>query len=286
MSSNIPSDKIETVQETVELINNYEIIAAADLNKVSSSMLQDIRKKLRDRHNFRVVKNTLMRISMEEAGKEGTEGFIDTISGPNVFLFTDGNPFKIVMELDANKVEVFAKPGDIATKDITLSAGNTGLSPGPLIGKFGALSVRTRIEAGNIWVTQDTTVCKKGEEINEDLADLLQRMDIKVSEMGLKIKAVYENGEILLGEDLDLDLDQYRTQLEQVVGGAFKVAIEAAYVTPQTLPSILAKAVTQVSSVAVESEWPTSQTIELLIAKANGQARSLASKVGEKMAEA
>ncbi len=285
MSSNIPSDKIETVQETVELINNYEIIAAADLNKVSSSMLQDIRKKLRDRHNFRVVKNTLMRISMEEAGKEGTDSFIDTISGPNVFLFTDGNPFKIVMELDANKVEVFAKPGDIATKDITLSAGNTGLSPGPLIGKFGALNVRTRIEAGNIWVTQDTTVCKKGEEINEDLADLLQRMDIKVSEMGLKIKAVYENGEILLGEDLDLDLDQYRTQLEQAVGGAFKVAIEAAYVTPQTLPSILMKAVTQARSVAVESEWPTSQTIELLIAKANGQARSLASKVGEKMAE-
>jgi large subunit ribosomal protein L10 len=286
MSSNIPSDKIETVQETVELINNYEIIAAADLNKVSSSMLQDIRKKLRDRHNFRVVKNTLMRISMEDAGKEGTQDFIDTISGPNIFLFTNGNPFKIVMELDANKVEVFAKPGDIATKDITLSAGNTGLSPGPLIGKFGALSVRTRIEAGNIWVTQDTTVCKKGEEINEDLADLLQRMDIKVSEMGLKIKAVYENGEILLGEDLDLDLDQYRTQLEQAVGGAFKVAIEAAYVTPQTLPSILAKAVTQARSVAVESEWPTSQTIELLIAKANGQARSLASKVGEKMAEA
>ncbi|MBD3173505.1 50S ribosomal protein L10 [Candidatus Bathyarchaeota archaeon] len=286
MSSNIPSDKIETVQETVELINNYEIIAAADLNKVSSSMLQDIRKKLRDRHNFRVVKNTLMRISMEEAGKEGTEGFIDTISGPNVFLFTDGNPFKIVMELDANKVEVFAKPGDIATKDITLSAGNTGLSPGPLIGKFGALSVRTRIEAGNIWVAQDTTVCKKGEEINEDLADLLQRMDIKVSEMGLKIKAVYENGEILLGEDLDLDLDQYRTQLEQVIGGAFKVALEAAYVTPQTLPSILAKAVTKARSVAVESEWPTSQTIDLLISKANGQARSLASKVGEKMAEA
>jgi large subunit ribosomal protein L10 len=284
--SSIPSDKIETVQETVELINNYEIIAAADLNKVSSSMLQDIRKKLRDRHNFRVVKNTLMRISMEEAGKEGTDSFIDTINGPNVFLFTDGNPFKIVMELDANKVEVFAKPGDIATKDITLSAGNTGLSPGPLIGKFGALKVRTRIEAGNIWVAQDTTVCKKGEEINEDLADLLQRMDIKVSELGLKIKAVYENGEILLGEDLDLDLDQYKTQLEQAIGGAFKVAVEAAYMAPQTLPSILAKAVTQARSVAVESEWPTSQTIELLIAKANGQARSLASKVGEKMAEA
>ena len=109
MSSHIPSEKYETVQETVELINQYEIIAAADLNKVSSAMLQDMRKQLRGRHKFKVIKNTLMRISMEEAGKEGTQDFIDTVTGPNVFLFTNGNPFKIAMELDANKVKVFAK---------------------------------------------------------------------------------------------------------------------------------------------------------------------------------
>jgi large subunit ribosomal protein L10 len=286
MSSHIPSEKYETVHETVELINQYEIIAAADLNKVSSAMLQDMRKQLRGRHKFKVIKNTLMRISMEEAGKEGTQEFIDTVSGPNVFLFTNGNPFKIAMELDANKVKVFAKPGDIAMNDIVMSAGNTGLSPGPLIGKFGVLGVRTRIESGNIWVAQDTTVCKKGEAISEDLADLLQRMNVRAAEMGLSIKAVYEKGDVLLGENLVLDLDEYRTQLEQAVGGAFKVAVEAAYVTPETLPSIIAKAVQQARSIAVEAEWPTAQTIELLIAKADAQAKGLASKVGKKMAEA
>lgn len=286
MSSHIPSEKYETVHETVELINQYEIIAAADLNKVSSAMLQDMRKQLRGRHKFKVVKNTLMRISMEEAGKEGTHEFIDTVSGPNVFLFTNGNPFRIAMELDANKVKVFAKAGDIAMNDIIMSAGNTGLSPGPLIGKFGVLGVRTRIESGNIWVVQDTTVCKKGEAINEDLADLLQRIGVRAAEMGLSIKAVYEKGNVILGEDLILDLDSYRTQLEQAVGGAFKVAVEAAYVTPETLPSILVKAVQQARAVAMEAEWATPQTIEILIAKANAQAMGLASKVGKKMAEA
>ncbi len=68
-------------------------------------------------------------------------------------------------------------------------------------------------------------------------------MDVRASEMGLSIKAVYEKGEVLLGEELILDLDAYRTQLAQAVGGAYKVAIEAAYVTPETLPSIIAKAV-------------------------------------------
>jgi large subunit ribosomal protein L10 len=286
MSSHIPPEKTETVHETVELIKNYEIIAAADLNKVSSAMLQDMRKQLRGRHKFKVVKNTLMRISMEEAGKEGTHEFIDTVSGPNVFLFTNGNPFRIAMELDANKVKVFAKTGDIAMNDILISAGNTGLSPGPLIGKFGALSVRTRIESGNIWVAQDTTVCRRGEAINEDLADLLQRLGIRAAEMGLSIKAVYEKGDVLLGDELILDLDDYRSRLDQAIGGAFKVAVEAAYITPETLPSIISKAVQQARSVAVEAEWPSAQTIEFLIAKANAEARSLASVVGKKMAEA
>jgi large subunit ribosomal protein L10 len=286
MSSNIPSEKKQAVQETVELINQYQIIAAADLTKVSSTMLQDMRKQLRGNHLFRVVKNTLMRISMEQAGKAGTQEFMESVSGPNVFLFTNGNPFKVAMELDANKVKVFAKSDDIAMDNIVLKAGNTGLSPGPLIGKFGVLSVRTRIESGNIWVVQDTTVRKKGEEIGDDLADLLSRMGIRASEMGLSIKAVWENGEVIPGESLILDLDEYRSKLEQAIGGAFKVAIEAAYATPETAPILLAKAVQEAIAVAVEAEWPTEKTIELLIAKASAEAKSLASQVGKKMAEA
>jgi large subunit ribosomal protein L10 len=286
MSSNIPSEKKQAVQEAVELINQYQIIAAADLTKVSSSMLQDMRKQLRGNHLFRVVKNTLMHIGMDQAGKEGSQEFIDSISGPNVFLFTNGNPFKVAMELDANKVKVFAKADDIAMDEIVLKAGNTGLSPGPLIGKFGMLSVRTRIEAGNIWVVQDTVVRKKGEVIGDDLADLLTRMGIRASEMGLSIKAVWENGEVIPGESLILDLDEYRSKLEQAIGGAFKVAIEVAYATPETTPVLLAKATQEAIAVAVEAEWPSEETIELLIAKASAEAKSLASQVGKKMAEA
>lgn len=285
MSSHIPSEKTETVQETVELLKEYDIIAAADLNKVTSAMLQDMRRQLRGRLRFKVLKNTLMRISMEQAGKEGHDAFMEQVAGPNVFMFTNGNPFKVAMELDANRVRVFAKAGDIALDNIVLSAGNTGLSPGPLIGKFAVLGVRTRIEGGNIWVVQDTTVCRVGEPINEDLVDLLQRMGVRASEMGLRVKAVYERGGIIPGDALILDLNDYRSRLEQAIGGAFKVAVEAAYFTPATVPTILAKAFQQARSVALEAEWATRDTVELLITKANSQARSLASMVGKKMAE-
>ena len=280
----VSPEKIEAVNNTVELLNKYDVIAAADLNKVSSSMLQDMRRQLRGTLDVKVVKNTLMRISMDKAGKTDSESFMDAVAGPNVFLFTNGNPFRLAMDLEANKVKVFAKTGDIALTDIVISAGNTGLSPGPLIGKFGVLKVRTRIESGNIWVVSDTTVTKLGEPITDDLADLLQRMGIRAAEMGLSIKAVYERGELIPGPSLILDMDEYRARLDQAIGSAFQLAVQTAYVTPQTVTTILNKAATEARAVAIEAGYASKETVEDLIAKANSQARTLASKVGHVMA--
>ena len=280
----VSPEKTEAVNSTVELLKKYDVIAAADLNKVSSSMLQDMRRQLRGTLDVKVVKNTLMRISMNQAGKTDSDSFMEAVAGPNVFLFTNGNPFRLAMDLEANKVKVFAKPGDLALTDIVISAGNTGLSPGPLIGKFGVLKVRTRIESGNIWVVSDTTVTKLGEPITDDLADLLQRMGIRAAEMGLSIKAVYERGELIPGPSLILDMDEYRARLDQAIGSAFQLAVQTAYVTPQTVTTILNKAATEARAVAIEAGYASKETVEDLIAKANSQARTLASKVGHVMA--
>lgn len=281
----VSDEKSETIENTLKLLNKYEIIAAADLYKVSSGMLQDIRRQLRDRMTIKCVKNTLMQISLHKAKKRNSEEFMNAIIGPNVFLFTNGNPFKIAMELDANKVKVFAKPGDIALDEITISAGNTGLSPGPLIGKFGALGIRTRIESGNIWVTRDVVAAKKGDIITDDLADLLQRMGIRAAEMGLRIKAVYEKGEIIPGEALLLDLNEYQTNISTAIINAYLVAVQLPYFTPETTPIILIKALQEAKSVAVEAGYINKETVEIIISKVNAQARSLASKVGAILAQ-
>ena len=195
--SQVSEEKIALVDSTVKLLDEYKLIGAADLTKVGSGMLQDLRKQLRDQVAIRGIKNTLMRISMEKAGLEGTEDFLDQIKGQNIYIFSNGNPFRLAMTLHKNKVRVFAKPGDLALEDIVIPSGNTGLSPGPILSKFGGLSIRTRIEAGNIWVVNDTEVVKAGDEISDDLADLLTRLGVRASEMGLEIKAVYEDGVVI-----------------------------------------------------------------------------------------
>lgn len=277
--SQVSEQKIETVASTVDLLKRYEVIAAADLNKVTSGMLQDTRKSLRGQLEVKCVKNTLMRISMEKAEKRGTVEFMKTVAGPNVFLFTNGNPFKLAMTLEKNKVKVFAKAGDKALTDLVISAGNSGLSPGPLIGKFGVLGVKTRIESGNIWVAQDTVVARKGDVITADLADLLMRLGVRAAEMGLSIKAAYERGVIIQGSDLLLDIPGYRDRLAQAYSTAFQVALKAAYITPRTTPTLLSMAAQNAIRVAVEAGYVTKETAAELIARANAQAQSLKAKV-------
>jgi large subunit ribosomal protein L10 len=120
--SQVSDQKTAVVEKTVDLLKKYEVIAAADLYKVQSGMLMDLRKSLRGQLEIKTVKNTLMRISMEKAEKPLTKEFMKAVEGQNMFLFTNGNPFKLAMNLEKSKVESFAKAGDKALKELTIPA--------------------------------------------------------------------------------------------------------------------------------------------------------------------
>jgi len=283
--SQVSVEKEALVDSTMKLLDEYKLIGAADLTKVGSGMLQDLRKQLRGQVTIRGIKNTLMRIAMEKAGLEGTQDFLEKIKGQNIYIFSNGNPFRLAMTLHKNKVRVFAKTGDTALGDLTIPSGNTGLSPGPIISKFGALGIRTRIEAGNIWVVVDTEVAKAGEEISADLADLLTRLGIRASEMGLEIKAVYEDGVVISKEELLLDMDVYSERLARAFSEAYQVALKLVYVTPATIMPLLSIAAQNARQVALESAWMTSETATELVARANAQAVNLAKAVGRAQAK-
>ena len=282
--SQVSEEKIALVESTAKLLGEYKLIGAADLTKVGSGMLQDLRKQLRGQVTIKGIKNTLMRISMEKVGLEGTEDFLANIKGQNIYIFSNGNPFSLAMTLHRNKVRVFAKAGDTALEDLIVPAGNTGLSPGPIISKFGDLAIRTRIEAGNIWVVNDTKVAKTGDEISEDLSDLLVRLGVRAAEMGLEIKAVYDNGSVIPRDELILDIGVYSERLLRAFNGAYQISLKAAYVTPLTIMPLISLVASNVMKLALESVWVTTETAAEFVARANAQAVVLAKAVGKAQA--
>jgi len=273
--------KKEAIVQLQVLLEKYPVIAAADLTKVRSSQIHELRKRLRDRVAMVVTKNNLLRKSVELLGSnQGRVGeFVKDLQGSNILLFTDVNPYSLIILLEKSKVRVPAKGGDIATGEIMVPAGNTGLPPGPVISEFGEIKVQTRIEGGSIWVARDSVVARRGDLITPKMASVFSKLGLKPMEAGLTLSTAYDNGTILRSEDLVLDIGAYRKDIFQAVGNAFSLSIEAGYVTPENASRILGKGMKEAVAIAVEAGFLESGTIEPVLRRAMMNANVLNRKI-------
>lgn len=280
--------KKEIYDDVTELLKKYSVVAVADLQKVRSSQIQEIRKRLRGKAELIVAKNTILRIASEKiaAEKKGIDKFADALTGSKVLIFTQMNPFELIIFLNKNKVRVQAKGGDVATSDIMIPAGNTGLQPGPVISEFNEAKVQTRIDGGSIFIAKDSVVVEKGEVIPVKTASLLSKLGMKPMEAGLSLSYAYDNGSVLGPNELAFDLDQMKADFSSAARLAFGVAVEANIMLPETAPMIISKAYRQAVAVSVESGFFTKQTANLIIQKAYANMNALSSAIAAVQPEA
>mgnify|MGYP000055859858 CR=1 FL=1 len=273
--------KQEKVEEVADLLKKYKVLAIADLHKVRTYQLQELKKKLRNKAYLCVVKNTLVKRAIEKCkDKTGIEKLLEHLKGSNIFLFTNLNPFKLSLLLDKSRILMVARAGDVASRDIVVPAGNTGIAPGPIISQLNAVGIPTRIEAGSVWVSRDTLVAKKGEVLDLRLASALAKLGIKATEVGLSLKVVYEDGMIITQEDLSIDLDEIIKSIEEAHLAAFNLSIEAAYPTIDNVEFLLSRAYREAYSLALNAPIITPETIPELLRKAEREMLSLNLRIG------
>ncbi len=273
-------EKAAEVTEIVRLLEQYRVIGVASLQKVRASQLQELKKKLQRDAYVRVIKNTLMKRAIENVEeKRELKKLEKYLTGPNVFLFTNMNPFKLALLLEKSKVRLIAKAGDVASFDVIVPAGNTGLPPGPIISQLNAVGLPTRIESGSVWITKDTLVARKGEVISEKLASVLSKLGIKAVEAGLTLKVIYDDGLLIEGEQLTLDINETKKQFEIAQTEAFKLSIGIAYPTKENIQVLLQIAHTEAYALSIGAAIPTKETIKDLIRKAYLEMLSLSIRI-------
>lgn len=272
--------KQEVIEQIEGNLSTYKMVAAANLRQVRSSQIHEVRKKLRGKVQFLVAKNTLVKRAAEGSKKENIGRFTEKLLGSRILLFSDIAPHSLVLLLNKNKVRVPAKAGDVATGEILIPAGNTGLPPGPVISEFGEAKVPTKIESGSIWVSKDTVVSRKGDAISPKLASVLSKLGIKPMELGLSLTAAYEQGVVYAEEDLKVDLDEYRKNLRQAASQGFNVAVNTGYVLPETAPQILGKVYREALSLAINTAYPAEEALPQIIRTAYIQMLGLTAKAG------
>ena len=278
-SQQVLDEKSTEVEAIKDILKEHKSVGIASLKKVRASQLQELKKSMAGKVYLRVLKNTLMKIAIEEMNQADLKKLEEYLDGSNVYFFTDLNPFKLALLLERGKVKTTAKSGDTAATDVIVPAGNTGQPPGPIISQLNGVGLPTRIESGSVWVSKDTLVVRKGEVINEQLAGVLSKLGIKAVELGISMRAVYDNGLIIDGEQLKVDIDATRKSVIQENQEAFALAMSIGYTSKDTIKPLLQMAHQKAVALAVSAAIPTKDTIGELIRKANAQMTSLSGAV-------
>jgi large subunit ribosomal protein L10 len=278
-SQQVLEEKSGQVEEIKEILTAYKSIGIASLQKVRAAQLQELKKNLTGKVCMRVLKNTLLKIALENMETAELKKLEDYLEGSNLFLFTDLNPFKLALLLERGKVKTTAKSGDTAAIDVVVPAGNTGQPPGPIISQLNSVGLPTRIESGSVWVSKDTLVVRKGETINERLAAVLSKLGIKPVEAGLSMTAVYDEGLMITGDQLKIDVDETRKTVEQSHGDAFALSLSIAYPTHDNIDALLRTAHQKAFALSLSAAVPTKENIGDLLRKAHTQMLSLSTVV-------
>lgn len=281
-SQQVLQKKISEVEATTKQIENHKVVGIASLQKVRAPQLQRFKKNLADKVYMQVIKNTLMKRAIENCKeKPEVKKLLEHLTGSNLYLFTNLNPFKLALLLKKSKIKTTAKSGDIAAFDVIVPAGNTGQPPGPIIGQFNAVGLPTRIESGSVWITKDTLVVKEAEVISLRLAVILSKLGIKPVEAGLAMKVAYDDGSIITEEQLQINVDEIRQNVKNAHVNAFALSLSIAYPTTENLEILVQTAHQEAYTLAVNAAVSTKETIKDLIRKAQAEMLNLSRKISK-----
>ena len=274
--------KRDTVDKLHELLTSGETIAVIDIHGVPADSMINMRANLRDNMEILVAKKRLMKIAWERAGcdEKDLETMYESAVQPALVATSKFNSFKLFTELKKTEAGRAAKPGDIAPFDIIVEKQDTGMKPGPIVGELNSVGIPAKILSGSVHIQKTITVLNAGETFQGDLGMMLSKVGINPIITGLRLCGTIEDGVVFSPETLDIDYDQFGQDLVGYAAGAFNVACFIRWFTPETVPTLIAKASGEALSVAMEAEITNSETMPLFIARAHASLMGVAGALG------
>ena len=276
ISGNPKPWKVQAVEDIKRLFTNYPVFAIVSFRGVPSGQMQKIRRDFKDIAVIKVSKNTLIEKAVKALGGD-YEKVLDYLGDQVAIVATELNPFRLYKKLEETKVPSPLKPGQISPVDVVVEKGPTSFPPGPIIGELQAGGIPAAIEKGKIVIKETVTVVKAGEVVRPEVARALELLEIKPIKIGLDVRMVYEKGLIFTPDTLAIDVEKVAEDFATAYRNAINLAVNAAYVTPETAEILIAKAVMDARNLAINAVIFEKDVIEDIIAKAHTEMLSLAS---------
>ena len=278
MIPKVMSWKKDTVSDLVDLLKSGDTIAVIDIHGVPAGAMIGMRATLRDSMKIQVAKKRLMRLAWEQAGNqpENLETLFEGVVQPALVSSSSMNSFEMFSELKKTEAGRAAKPGDIAPHEIVVEKMDTGMPPGPIVGDLNSVGIPAKIMGGSVQIQKRTVVLQEGDVFEGEMGMMLSKIGINPIVTGLRLCGTLEGGTVFAPSTLDLDLEQFESDLIGYAAGAFNLACNITWFTSQTMPTLIAKASGEALAVALEAAVATADTIPHLIGRANMSAMGVA----------
>ncbi|MBT4920225.1 MAG: 50S ribosomal protein L10 [Euryarchaeota archaeon] len=278
MIPKVMSWKKDTVSDLLGLLNSGETLAVIDIHGVPAGAMIGMRATLRDNMKIQVAKKQLMRLAWEQAGNnsEDLDSLFQGVVQPALVSSSTMNSFEMFSELKKTEAGRAAKPGDIAPHEIVVEKMDTGMPPGPIVGDLNSVGIPAKIMGGSVQIQKRTVILKEGDVFEGEMGMMLSKIGINPIVTGLRLCGTLEGGTVFAPSTLDLDLEQFESDLISYGAGAFNLACNITWFTSQTMPTLIAKASGEALAVALEAAVATADTIPHLIGRANMSAMGVA----------
>ncbi|BFZ62186.1 ribosomal protein P0 (A0) (L10E) [Saitoella coloradoensis] len=250
------AQKAEYFEKLRALLEEYKSIFIVGVDNVSSQQMHTIRKKLRGDAVVLMGKNTMVRRAIRGFLGEFPEyeRLLPFVKGNTGFVFTNGDLKTVRDIITSVTVAAPARAGAVATTDVFIPAGNTGMEPGKT-SFFQALGIPTKIARGTIEIVSEVQVVANGTKVGASEATLLNMLNISPFTYGMSVELVYDNGNVFTPEVLDISEDVLLNHFLSAVKTIASISLAANYPTIVSVMHSLINSYKNVLGVSVATEY-------------------------------
>jgi len=237
--------KISEVEKITKKCKESNTIAISSIESIPARMFQELRKRFRKDIAMKVIKRNLTERVFENLGLDIKEAK-EYITKPYVFIITNLDVFSLASLLEENKVPSFLKSNQLVEKDVIIQQGITDLPP-TAIADLSKAGLKVSIEKGKVAI-KEKRVIKKGERINDALADALQKLDIKPLKVGLNVNLGIDLKNKKVYKNLIIDKEEEKERLRLAAARALNLALNIDYACKKTIVPLIQRAASYANS--------------------------------------
>eukprot|EP00177_Eucheuma_denticulatum_P006474 GFKZ01011789.1.p1 GENE.GFKZ01011789.1~~GFKZ01011789.1.p1 ORF type:complete len:222 (+),score=42.49 GFKZ01011789.1:155-820(+) len=190
--------KQTVLEELRSMIDNYDGIYVISTENMRNALLKELRTTWRDSRIFfgrkKIAQVAFGRNDAEEY-LEGLQKMSKQMKGNVGLLFTNREHEEVVRFFENYGEMDFARAGNRSTETVQLTEGELEMFEGSQEQNLRLVGLPVGVKRGKVWLSQDFTVCEKGEVLTPEKAKILEFLGIKQALFKVVLKCCYRKKE-------------------------------------------------------------------------------------------